>query len=65
MAHMGEEEYGDTVNIFISLGDEEKKEKKREPNPLSEALFRNHEELMAKLEEIRAKTGGSSHQGGA
>ena len=65
MAHMGEEEYGDTINIFINLGGEQKKEKKREPNPLSEALFRMHADMMAKLEEIRAKTPGSSHSGGA
>ncbi|MCK5021220.1 MAG: hypothetical protein KAS32_29690 [Candidatus Peribacteraceae bacterium] len=62
----GEEGYGDTVNIFISLGSEEKEEKReKKPNQLSEALFSMHADMMAKLEEIRAKTGGSSHQGGA
>ena len=53
-----------TINIFLNMG-EEKKKKEGKPNALSEELKRMHAEHMAKLEEIRAKTSGSSHQGGA
>jgi len=51
-----------TINIFLNFG--EKKKEKRAPNPLSMELKRMHAEKMAKLEEIRAKTSGSSGAGG-
>ena len=64
MPHQGDEEgYGPTINIFLNFGEKKKREGK--PNALSEELKRMHAEKMAKLEEIRAKTAGSSHQGGA